>query len=167
MPNCHQFKECGSFFIGNNNNEHFIEDSPDGLVVCNRQCKGQHCRNILEYPCGKLSVEIKCPYSPLSNRTLLPVSYSLPSYYACQVLTHMKATDTNVLLFASCSKESVAVSFVDFQAMMWQSLYNYADELYGENNPTKPSEIQPMSLELKESIKEYSQRKSILIAEVP
>ena len=68
---------------------------------------------------------------------------SLPSYYACQVLTHMKATDTNVLLFASCSKESVAVSFVDFQAMMWQSLYNYADELYGENNPTKPSEIQP------------------------
>ena len=79
----------------------------------------------------------------------------------------MKATHTNVLLFASCSKESVAVSFVDFQPMMWQSLYNYADELYGENNPTKPSEIQPMSLELKESIKEYSQRNSILIAEVP
>ena len=132
MPNCHQFKECGTFFIGNNNNDHFIEDSPDGLVVCNRQCKEQRCRNILEYPCGKLSVEIKCPYSPLSNRTLLPVSYTLPTYYACQVLTHMKATDTNILLFASCSKESVAVLFVDFQPMMWQSLYNYADELYGE-----------------------------------
>ena len=112
-------------------------------------------------------MEIKCPYSPLSNRTLLPVSYSLPSYYACQVLTHMKVTDTNVLLFASCSKESVAFFFVDFQPMMWQSLYNCADELYGETNPTKPSEIQPMSLELKESIKEYSQRNSILIAEVP
>ena len=169
MPNCHRFKECGSFFIGNNNNDNFIEDSPDGLVVCNRQCKGQHCQNVLEYPCRKLSIEIKCPYTPLSNRTLLPVSYTLPNYYACQVLTHMKATDTNVLdlLFASCSKESVAVSLVDFQPMMWQSLYNYADELYGENNPTKPFKIQPMSAELKESIKKYSQRNSILIAEVP
>ena len=46
-------------------------------------------------------------------------------------------------------------------------MYNYADELYGERNPTKPSEIQPMSMELNESIKEYSQRNSILIAEVP
>ena len=167
MPNCHRFKECGSYFIPNELSDSFIEDSPDGLITCVGDCKGKNCRNVLEYPCGKLSIEIKCPFTPIENKTMLPVSYVLPTYNACQVLTHMKSTDTDVLLFASCSKESVAVSFVDFQENVWKQIYDYCNDLYGDSKPTKPTEIQPLSTELKEIIKTYSKNNSILIAEVP
>ena len=167
FPECHKFKECGSYFIANDRENYFIEDSPDGLIVCCSDCKGATCRNPLELPCGKLSVEIKCPYTPISNKTLLPVSYSLPYYYGCQVLTHMKATDTDVLLFASASEESVTISFVDFSENLWQELFQFSTELYGEQNCTKPTELQPSSTELPSHLKEYSKSNSILIAEVP
>ena len=114
-----------------------------------------------------MSIEIKCPFTPIENKTLLPVSYILPTYNACQVLTHMKSTNTDVLLFASCSKESVAVSFVDFQENVWKHIYDYCNDLYGDFKPTKPTEMQPLSSELKEILKAYSKNNSILIAEVP
>ena len=167
FPQCHKYKECGCFFIANESEKYFIEDSPDGIIECCSDCKGVSCRNPLELPCGKLSVEIKCPYSPIYNKTLLPVAYALPYYNACQVLTHMKATDTDVLLFASASQESVSISFVDFSENLWQDLFKYSTELYGEQNCTKPTELQPNSIELPSHLKEYSKNNTILIAEVP
>ena len=167
FPQCHKYKECGSYFIANDLENYFIEDSPDGLIVCCSDCKGATCRNPLELPCGKLSVEIKCPYTPISNKTLLPVSYSLPYYYAYQVLTHMRVTDTDVLLFASASEESVTISFVDFSQNLWHELFKFSTELYREQNCTKLTELQPSSTELHSHLKDYSKSNSILIAEVP
>ena len=122
FPHCHKLKECGSFFIGAPNYPHLIEDSPDRIIECDGQCEGKRCRNLIGYPFGKLSVEIKCPYSPIKNKMLLPVSYKLPHYNGCQVLTHMRAISTNCLLFASCSSESLTVSLVNFQNSSWEKL---------------------------------------------
>ena len=59
-------------------------------------------------------MEVKCPYSPMNNPAILPIAYEVPHYNSCQVLTHMKCTHSNVLLFVSCGVESLSVSFVDF-----------------------------------------------------
>ena len=167
FPQCHKYKECGCFFIANDSEKYFIEDSPDGIIECCESCKGATCRNPLELPCGKLSVEIKSPYSPIYNKTLLPVAYALPSYNACQVLTHMKATDTEVLLFASASQESVSISYVDFSEHLWKDIFKFSAEMYGDQNCTKPTELQPASINLPSDLKEYCKNNSILIAEVP
>ena len=167
FPQCHKYKECGCFFIENEHEKYFIEDSPDGMIVCCSDCKGANCRNPLELPFGKLSVEIKCPYTPIDNKTLLPVAYTLPYYYACQVLSHMKATDTDVLLFASASQESVSISLVDFSAHLWDEIYKFSTEIYGQQNCTKPTELQPTSIQLPSQLKDYSKNNTILIAEVP
>ena len=79
----------------------------------------------------------------------------------------MKATDTDVLLFASASEESVTISFVDFSQNLWHELFKFSRELYKEQNCTKPTELQPSSTELPSHLKDYSKSNSILIAEVP
>ena len=166
-PNCHRFKECGSYFISNDVDEHFIEDSPDGLIACTEQCMGSTCRNPLDYPIGRISVEIKCPYSPITTPTLLPVSYMLPHYNACQILMHMRATETDILLFVSASPDSMAVSLVDFHPNMWDAIFEHANDLYHGTNCSKPTDTQPASNEIKSLLKEYCDNNSILIAEVP
>ena len=167
FPHCHKLKECGSFFTGVDKFPELIEDSPDGIIECEDTCKGKQCRNLIGYPIGKLAVEIKCPFSPLKNPTMLPVTYKMPHYNACQVLTYMKVTKTRNLLFASCSPESLSVTFVDFERNTWDRLFNFAKEKYADLEISKPTEIQPESLILKEEVKKYANENCLLVAEVP
>ena len=145
---------------------HLVEDSPDGLIECDGACNGQ-CRNLIGYPIGKLSVEVKCPYSPMNNPTLLPIAYEIPHYNGCQVLTHMKCTNSNVLLFVSCGIESLSVSFVDFDDGTWNKLFNFTKEMYADPEMTIPTQVQLESMTLKEDIKVYCKSNSVLVAEVP
>ena len=112
-------------------------------------------------------MEVKCPYSPLNNPAILPVAYEVPHYNGCQVLTHIKCTNSNVLLFVSCGVESLSVSFVDFDEATWNRFFNFTKEMYTDPQCSIPMEIQLESLTLKEEIKVYCKSNSLLVAEVP
>ena len=167
FPHCHKLKECRSFFIGVDDYLELIEDSPDGIMQCDDVCQGVHCNNLIGYPVGKLVVEVKCPFTPLKNPTLLPVSYKLPHYNACQVLTHMKAISSKSLLFASCSLESLTVSLIDFDDSTWAKMFNFTKEMFADPEVTKPVEIQPESTNIKDEVKKFADCNTLLVAEVP
>ena len=76
--------EVGSFFIPNNNNTTFMEVSPDGIIKCANNCA--NCQNRIAFPIGTMPFEIKCPYTPINDKKLLPVQYHPPQYNCCQTV---------------------------------------------------------------------------------
>ena len=111
LPVCHMLYEVGSFLILTNNMANIMAVSPDEIVKCTRNCA--NCRNPLQTSFGKMPLEIKCPYTPILDlKKILPVQYVPPHYYGCQLLSEMVATDLTILIFASCSTESIAISVV-------------------------------------------------------
>jgi hypothetical protein len=72
------------------------------------------------------AVEIKCP---VPGPHKLPVFYTLPPYYVCQVLCEMAATGVEKLLFISYSAQSTTV----LEVTMDSDLLNQCISLAGEN----------------------------------
>ena len=112
-------------------------------------------------------MEVKCPYSPLNNPAILPIAYEVPQYNGCQVLTHMKCTNSNVLLFVSCGVESLSVSLWILMRQHGTASSISLKKCTQIHNVVFQMEIQPESLTLKEEIKVYCKSNSLLVAEVP
>ena len=165
LPVCHMLYQVGSFLILTNNMANFMAVSPDGVVMCTRNCA--NCRNPLQTPFRKIPLEIKCPYTPILDKKILPVQYVPPHYYGCQLLSEMVATDSTILIFASCSMESIAISYVDFCADMWRKLWGLAREIYADATISKPTVLHGQSAQLKEDLKQYCEKNSRFVAELP
>ena len=88
LPRCYRFIEDGCHVISSNTHKKFMLVSPDGCMRCVENCNG-NCINILGVPIGTMAPEIKCPFSPIENKMLMPVNYECPHYYAAQVLSEM------------------------------------------------------------------------------
>ena len=140
--------------------------SPDGLVKCVDHCDG-NCVNLLQLPIGPMALEMKCPYTPIHNKEMLPVQYKCPEYYICQVMSEMKATNSNTCLFASCSPESVAMSYIDFSDNLWCEIWNLAMNFYSSGTPKMPERLSSDSQKLKKSLHDYALDNSIIAVEVP
>ena len=130
FPSCHILHEVGSLLIPAPGHPRFIEVSPDGIIKCTKTCT--KCNNHMQIPVGTMPLELKCPYTPIHNKTLLPVHYQPPQYYCCQLLSQLTATSTNVMVFGSWSPESMAISFVDKCDSTWTPLWGLARELYAD-----------------------------------
>ena len=165
LPSCHVFHEVGSFFMDAPHLAQFMEVSPDGVIKCIRNCG--NCSNHMQVPVGTMCVEFKCPYTPINDKKLLPVQYAPPQYNCCQLLSQMNATNTDVMLFASCSPESMAISYVDNCDITWKSLWNLARECYADLTVTKPSTLHGQVPLLKEDLKEFASKKSTFVLEIP
>ena len=140
--------------------------SPDGLVKCVSHCDG-NCRNLLQTPIGPMALEMKCPYNPIHNKEMLTVQYKCPDYYICQVMSEMKSTNCNTCIFASCSPESVVMSYIDFSETLWTEIWNLSMKLYNSPNPKMPDRLSTDSQDLKKSIHAFAMDNSILAVEVP
>ena len=79
----------------------------------------------------------------------------------------MVATDSTILIFASCSTESIAISYVDFCSDMWRKLWGLAREIYADATISKPTVLHGQSVELKEDLKQYCEKNSRFVAELP
>ena len=143
----------------------FMEVSPDGVIKCVKNCT--KCNNHMQVPVGTLALELKCPYTPINNKTMLPVQYQPPSYYCCQLLSEMNATSTDIMVFGSWSPESMAISFVDKCNSTWKPLWGLARELYADGNPSKPTTLHGQSTTIRPTLKDFSDHKSTFIAEIP
>ena len=132
FPKCHILHEVGSFIVPAPGIEKFLEVSPDGVIKCIANCVNY--TNHMGIPLGTMALELKCPYTPIKNKTLLPVQYHPCQYYFCQLLSQMTATEMNVMIFGSWSLESMAISFVDKCDKTWKPLWGLGQELYAASN---------------------------------
>ena len=140
--------------------------SADGIMKCLDNCDGG-CKNILNLPTGPFILEMKCPYSGISNKEILPVQYSCPHYYLQQVLSEMKACGSSIAMFASCSPESLAMSYIDFSDDKWDKLWNLTLELFNVEKVSLPTQVNPESIKMKEELKSVSGALQLLAVEVP
>ena len=166
VPRCHRYVEEGCRILPTAVNDKFMIVSPDGLVKCVDHCDG-NCVNLLQLPIGPMALEMKCPYTPIHNKEMLPVQYKCPEYYICQVMSEMKATNSNTCLFASCSPESVAMSYIDFSANLWCKIGNLAMNFYSLGTQKMPERLLSDSQKLKKSLHDYALDNSIIAVEVP
>ena len=166
LPRCHRFIEQGSRILATAQNEKFMIVSPDGLLRCIGNCDG-NCVNTLGIPTGKMALEIKCPFSPIENKLLLPVTYSCPHYYGCQLLSEMKVLDSIRLMVVSCSRQSLTISYLDWNDNMWNKLWDLALQFYDHENPPMPTQLSVKSKELCQRIKDFVKENSALAVEVP
>ena len=165
FPRCHILHEVGSLFIPAPGHPRFIEVSPEGIIKCIRNCG--ICNNQMQIPIGTMALELKCPYTSIHNKTMLPVHYQPPQYYCCQLLSQLMAMNTNVMVFGSWSPESMAISFVDKCDKTWKPLFGLARELFADGNLSKPSTLHGQSNSLQPSLKTFSDHKSTFVAEIP
>ena len=166
VPRCHRYVEEGCRILPTAVNDKFMIVSPDGLVKCVNHCDG-NCVNLLQLPIGPMALEMKCPYTPIHNKEMLPVQYKCPEYYICQVMSEMKATNSNTCHFASCSPESVAMSYIDFSDNLWCEIWNLAMNFYSSGTPKMPERLSSDSQKLKKSLHDYALDNSIIAVEVP
>ena len=166
LPRCHHYIEQGSRILPSSEHEKFMIVSLDGFLRCIDDCRGD-CVNRLALPTGNIALEIKCPFSPIDNKLLLPVNYSCPHYYASQVLSEMKVLDSMHSMVVSCSPQSLTMSYLDWDDDMWKKLWELALHCYNHENPTIPVQLSAESKNLHQVIKDFVEQQSVVALEVP
>ena len=123
LPKGSLLYEEGANFINGDIRKYLIEDSPDGFIMIpnNFDIDGNVSRDI--------ALEIKCPFP---NDYAIPVHYTVPAYYATQLLIHMKAKDINKAWYASHSEQSTVLLEVTFDENVWQQVFILIKQQYDQ-----------------------------------
>ena len=166
LPRCYRYIEEGCRIIDGKLKKGIMTVSADGLLKCLDNCDGG-CKNLLNLPTGPFILEMKCPYSGISNKEILPVQYSCSYYYLPQLLSEMKSCGSSIAMFASCSPESLAMSYIDFSEEKWEKLWKLTLELFDMEKVSLPTQVNPQSLKIKEELKSVSAELNLLAVEVP
>ena len=112
----------------------------------------------------EIAVEIKCPFPPNPGTYKSPVYYKIPRYYVPQILSEMRALQTEVLLFLCYSKESTVVLRGIFDSDLWQSITQELELTYGLNGE-RPKRRSSNYDELRNKIDQYIDEKVVFIGE--
>ena len=116
--------------------------SPDGCMRCVENCNG-NCINRLGVPIGTMALEIKCPFSPIGNKMLMPVNYECPHYYAAQVLAEMEVLNGMRTMLVSCSLESLTMCYIDWNHDVWQRIWQLVLDFFDMHNASMPNQVNP------------------------
>ena len=166
LPRCYRYIEEGCHITDGNIKKGLMTVSADGLMKCLDNCDGG-CKNLLNLPTGPFILEMKCPYSSISNKELLPVQYTCPYYYLPQVLSEMKSCGSSIATFASCSPESLVMNYIDFSENIWQKLWKLTLEIFDRDKVSLPTQLNPQSLKMKQELNSVSGELNLLAVEVP
>jgi len=164
LPKCVNFNEVGVKLLAGDEIQRLMAVSPDGLVKCNSM-SDHECQDVNGDDFKPIAIEIKCPLR--DDETIVPVHYTIPAYYICQVLSEMYALDCRKLWFLSYSKSSTTLCTLEFDFNMWLDLWCLAEELYGDPKPKRPVGLHPIAKHLRSVIKEFARQNSKFIMEVP
>ena len=166
LPPCCILYEEGSSFLGTPSFPTLMEISPDGYIkpTCNHPDMCGYCQSAIGHKA--ITVEIKCPY-PHENEDVLPVHYHIPTYYAIQLLSQMKAKDTTSAIYVCYSKESSTFFLLDFDENIWDQMWKLVVELFGSTRPTKQTKVPQYKQPLLQKLESYINNNSRLLVEVP
>ena len=160
LPRCYRYIEEGCYVLPSSIHEKFMLVSPDGSMCCVENCNG-NCVNRLSVPIGTMALEIKCPFSPISNKTIMPVNYKCLHYYGSQVLGEMKVLDGVRTMVVLCSPESLTMCYVDWNRELWEKLWQQALHFFA----SLPSQLHLHTHELRTFLKDFVH--SVIAVEVP
>jgi hypothetical protein len=162
FPSCALLYEEGLSFMDSANIQRLMAVSPDGYIgVCSTpECCYQPSA-LFHKPCV---VEVKCPFP---NELRLPVHYTIPAYYAVQIMAEMKVKRTTTAIYCSYSKDSTTFIQLELDENLWQEIWTLIEELYGSSKPRKQQKVPPYKKDILAKLQKYIEENSQLIAEVP
>ena len=134
--------EEGCTFISENNQKLMVV-SPDGTL-----------RTPNHDICAVL--EVKCP---VSADYKLPVHYTVPKYYICQLLAEMAAMQVSQAIYICYSSESTTVCIASFDENLWEEIMLEVKRIYGDvhiENIKVPTRKSPAVSRLMKLIETFS-----------
>jgi hypothetical protein len=108
--------------------------------------------------------EFKCPVPKTHSAQ---VQYSIPVYYAIQLLAQMHCLQCNELLYLSYTPESTTVFRVRFSEAVWEHVWTELSRLYGVDVVRRPTKLGTFVKPLKEEMKEFLSTHVEFLAEIP
>ena len=151
FPALSYFEE-GCLNIRTEMDEQFMVVSPDGSLRTSQE---------------------RAPAMMYENKCKSPNSYSryayyaIPSYYALQILSEMKAYDCDKLLFTCWSMTSMTVFIAHFDNALWDICWSELVKIYGCENPKRPTRFSDVAKQLRPLIREYVEKKVEFLGEFP
>ena len=164
FPPCYVFREVGPVIVSGEIREELLCVSSDGVIEC---INGNDCcysDETLDHA-KKITVEIKCPFN-LDNPFYNPL-YILPERYVPQVTSQMFVFDSEVSLFVTKSDNSVIVKRVVMDSDLWEEQTGILSNFYDTLFLKKPHKFHENRNTLKENVKQFAERNSQCILEVP
>ena len=144
---CYLFKEEG---------DTIIEVSPDGSVrpITDIDCEDED-EMIRSSARTKFAVEVKCPHP--SYKYAVPVYYSLPEKYVCQIMSEMKLLECQEALLVSWSPESTTVFCLKFSDTFFEAMSKEIKTVFLNGTPKQPKRKSEGAKMLKSMSKEISE----------
>ena len=153
LPRCYRYIEEGCQIISSAQHDKFMLVSPNGCIRCVEDCDRNYV-NRLGVPIGTMALEIKCPFSLIHNKMLVPVKYECPHYYAPQVLSEIKVLYGVRSMVVSCSLESLTMCYLDWTPDLWLKLWQLSLDFYDLEHPTMPNQVHPQSRDFRTILKD-------------
>lgn len=73
------------------------------------------------------------------NEQCTEVYYEIPKYYVPQILSEMRAYNSNELIFVCWSMTAVTVFLVQFDETLWKSIWDEVTTVYNPICPRRPA----------------------------
>lgn len=150
-PNLKYFEE-GCMRVPTESQQSFMVVSPDGTLRESPEAE------------PSLMYENKCK-SPNSYNP--SAYYSIPHYYALQLLSEMNAYRCQELLFTCWSPKSMTVFHVRNDTALWMKCFEELRRLFDCENITKPTRFSDSAKEMKEQVKDFVTNNATFIGEFP
>ena len=139
-----------------------MEVSADGILQCSF---GKNCPNKEIHGNRRIVVEIKSPV-PQDNvpETLF---YEVPSRHMPQLQSELKAYSCSELWLVCSTGVSATVTVVNYDAELWDSIWDLCETLYSPEKPVVPTKLHPSLKDLRLQIAHSKQCCTHLLCEVP
>ena len=162
LPACFAFYEVGPCFISGESRKNILEVSADGILQC---AFGENCPNADIHGPRRIVVEIKSPV-PQQN---VPetIYYEVPTRYVPQIQAELKAYDCSELWLVCSTAVSASVIVVNYDNILWESIFKIVEELYGPEKPVIPTRLHGHLKDLRATIAKSKKTHSHLMCEVP
>ncbi|CAC5401718.1 unnamed protein product [Mytilus coruscus] len=108
-----------------------------------------------------VAFEFKCPVPGKTYTT--DIQYKIPTHYTTQILGQMAVKKCKSLVFISYTHESASYIHADINSNLWEQTKTFAEELYGTDNPPRPTRRNPNSKTLLADLKTYSDTCSFMV----
>lgn len=162
LPPCATYWEDGANFLHGENIRNLMEVSTDGTItLCDKK---SGCKHLFLDGCRVILLECKCPYPKQDGIT---IHYEIPLYYSCQLLAGMKVKSAEISWYVTYSSQSLALIILYFDEDVWKQVWHLIQELLDENAPKMPRKKNAMALQLKTTLRNYIEKRSKFVAEIP
>ena len=157
------YVEDGCQFLHGNVQEHLLEVSSDGIILCHKEQNGRSYQSNCIGGHYKRIVEIKSIYDEAN----IAFRYQIPIYNACQLLCEMHVNKVGEAWYVVCSERTVILITLNYNVNIWNELWRIIKEKFDVQCYVRPKNIPVYKKELCNILHKYVREESEFIMEVP